>query len=891
MKRIISAMLLLFTLFIIDGCKKDNSDPESNPPIPSSGYIITKNLITTDLPCFVNIMFQVSDMEGNGITDLVTEDFDVLEDNETISPTESAMAINKRDEISYNLKTVLMLDNSASVGSNIQEIKNAAITLINNMVDQQEIALYVFSEEPLLIQDFTSDKNSLISAISTITLGYATTNLYGSIVTGASRWQDDYSISSIEQGFLIIITDGSDTQGSTTLSSALGAIGNKKVYTVGLGEEQDPDALEQLGTAGYFSLMDYSQLTLQFNNIQEEMKNYANSFYWLFYLSPKRGDNSHSLKLQIRNNVNTSSNGYITGNFNSDGFYSVLPGISINQGITDIQIISGESKTLKATTYFGDHTPNYSWFSSNTNLLSIHLDTSDNSEAIIYAAPDLGNQEVFLTISDLANNFTANIPVHITNDPSPIASFSANPTEGSVPLHVQFTDNSSNSPQTWEWSFGDGASSNDQNPSHIYSTVGKYTVSLTVSNEFGLNTANYVDHISVADQAPVAEFTANNTSGYAPLTVIFTDQSENNPTQWNWDFGNGSSDLQNPTHVYSVPGTYTVSLTATNIMGSDTKVKSGYINVEAAPAAPVAGFSGTPGSGTAPLQVHFTDESINDPDEWQWAFGDGTYSFDQHPVHTYTEAGSYTVTLMVSNAQGNDTEVKNDYITVGGLVTENLIAHYPFSGNADDHSGYGFDGYVYDATLTNDRHDVANSAYFFDGVGDYIQVPDDVMFRAADAKPFTWCFWMSPYSTNHVIIFKGTNGSNGALFDWWVDYTADNKVRFRYTTSDYSFQSHYETIPNIPLNEWSFITISYEFGNSNSMRIYMNGIAVPGEWVMGDGNHEPYSSSSSIYIGRHHRYDGTPVPYDYFNGKIDDIRIYNSILSTDEVMDLYLETK
>ncbi len=77
---------------------------------------------------------------------------------------------------------------------------------------------------------------------------------------------------------------------------------------------------------------------------------------------------------------------------------------------------------------------------------------------------------------------------------------------------------------------------------------------------------------------PVAGFAADVTTGKAPLTVTFTDQSTNSPTAWAWDFGDsGTSTLQNPAHTYTAAGTYTVTLTATNGDGSDTMVRSAYI--------------------------------------------------------------------------------------------------------------------------------------------------------------------------------------------------------------------------------------------------------------------------------------------------------------------------
>ena len=78
----------------------------------------------------------------------------------------------------------------------------------------------------------------------------------------------------------------------------------------------------------------------------------------------------------------------------------------------------------------------------------------------------------------------------------------------------------------------------------------------------------------------VADFSANPTGGPFPLTVSFADQSTGSNTSWDWDFGDGStSTMQNPSHTYTDPGTYTVSLTVTGPEGSDTNTKADYIKV------------------------------------------------------------------------------------------------------------------------------------------------------------------------------------------------------------------------------------------------------------------------------------------------------------------------
>ena len=102
-----------------------------------------------------------------------------------------------------------------------------------------------------------------------------------------------------------------------------------------------------------------------------------------------------------------------------------------------------------------------------------------------------------------------------------------------------------------------------------------------------------------------------------PLTVQFTDTSTNLPTSWNWTFGDGNtSTLENPSYQYTSPGTYTVTLNATNAGGSNITTQTGLITV--LPPSPIANFTATSTSGTVPLTVQFTDTSTNSPTSWNW---------------------------------------------------------------------------------------------------------------------------------------------------------------------------------------------------------------------------------------------------------------------------------
>jgi len=384
-------------------------------------------------------------------------------------------------------------------------------------------------------------------------------------------------------------------------------------------------------------------------------------------------------------------------------------------------------------------------------------------------------------------------------------------TSGNAPLTVQFKDLSSKMEDiahtSWAWDFeNDGIiDSTVQNPMFTYPTTGIYTVKLTATNAGGSDGEIKTDYILVGVPVPVAEFSGTPASGYAPLTVTFTDLSTNTPTSWLWNFGDeGTSTLQNPSHQYLSSGTYTVTLTATNSYGSDSETKTGYIVVDQALDANFYGsvntttnggfedlLSGWTNSGdvttvttpvhsglraakinspttttpancsqsidltdvdeisyyyqipvintgnvqvsidgavmkmyssqvssythdtidtsgysgshlvsfvasstkknnpltlylddvvtlsnpsgsiirSPPVTVYFTDTSTNNPTSWYWIFGDGGTATEQNPSHTYTATGSYTVSLTATNTLGSDTESKIAYVVTGTTPT------------------------------------------------------------------------------------------------------------------------------------------------------------------------------------------------------------------------------
>jgi PKD repeat protein len=259
--------------------------------------------------------------------------------------------------------------------------------------------------------------------------------------------------------------------------------------------------------------------------------------------------------------------------------------------------------------------------------------------------------------------------VVVTNPPpAVVAGFSGGPTSGIAFLTVAFTNLSSGA-TSYSWDFGDGNTSAASNPGNTYSNAGIYTVSLTAIGPSGTNILVQTNYVVVTNLAPpvvVASFSGSPTSGVAPLSVAFTNLSSG-ATTYSWDFGdNNSSAATNPGNTYSNAGIYTISLTAVGPGGTNILVQTNYVVVtNLAPPVVVAGFSGSPTSGVAPLSVAFTNLSSG-ATNYSWDFGDGNTSTDNDPGNIYTNAGAYTVSLIAIGQAGTNLLVQTNYILVLG---------------------------------------------------------------------------------------------------------------------------------------------------------------------------------------------------------------------------------
>ena len=257
-----------------------------------------------------------------------------------------------------------------------------------------------------------------------------------------------------------------------------------------------------------------------------------------------------------------------------------------------------------------------------------------------------------------------------TTGPSP--SFAVYPQSGPAPHTVQFLDYTPNGKE-WRWDFGDGGTSTLQYPTHTYTATGLYTVSLAVTDWAGQTSTKTEYHcIRVTEPvtpAPtlVANFSANTTTGQAPLAIQFTDASGKAPYHWWWQFGDGASSTdRDPVHTYERTGAYTVNLTVWTSLGQATVSKPAYIILDGDPRVPEANFTLSRTSGPAPLYVRFTDASTGNPTSWRWDFGGLAWTTMKSPSVVFRQPGEYPVTLTVRNAYGWSSMSTN--VTVTGAA-------------------------------------------------------------------------------------------------------------------------------------------------------------------------------------------------------------------------------
>lgn len=283
-------------------------------------------------------------------------------------------------------------------------------------------------------------------------------------------------------------------------------------------------------------------------------------------------------------------------------------------------------------------------------------DTANSSSTMqnpTFTYQDSGVYTVWLVASSSYCSDTAFDTILV--EPRPTAIFQESDSNGCSPLSVTFT-NQSIYGSTYEWSFGDGSTSNLMSPVYTFTNPGQsdtfFVVKLVVYSAFGC--ADSVLDTIVVRGNPIADFTSDAILDCAPLVVNFSDSSSG-AVSWDWDFDDGfGSTASDPTHIFNNQTQFITNYTITlTITGSNGCVDSAFQSITVYPE-PLFGFSIVPDSGCSPLNVQFP-VAIGAV-LYSWDFGDNTTSTGANPSHVYvnnsTNNQEFTVTLIATSAFG-----------------------------------------------------------------------------------------------------------------------------------------------------------------------------------------------------------------------------------------------
>jgi len=364
------------------------------------------------------------------------------------------------------------------------------------------------------------------------------------------------------------------------------------------------------------------------------------------------------------------------------------------------------------------------------------------------------------------------------------AAFTVSQSNGCVPFGVSVSNTSTGNITSWYWNFGNSSISTSQNPSGTtYNTPGVYTILLAVSGPGGSDTLRQT--ITASGKPGVIFAAAGPTQGCVNFPVQFNPtvvlNSTGNPT-YNWDFGDGySSGSTSPTHTYTSPGTYPVSLHVTNGAGCDsTYALSSYITANSKP---TASFSvTTPSFCTVPGKDTFTSSSTGGigPYTYTWRYGDGGNGTGSPSYHTYNSGGAFNVTLIVTDGNSCvDSTTSYAGVTVNILpatffgpskVCDGQPANFANTTSGGINATWTF-GDGQSGAGTNVAHTYAGPGTYTvimtTTVGTCIKVsaPQTITVNAKPTVSFTYAPAI-PCPAPDSIIFTGTTNGTGSVFQW-----------------------------------------------------------------------------------------------------------------------------
>lgn len=329
---------------------------------------------------------------------------------------------------------------------------------------------------------------------------------------------------------------------------------------------------------------------------------------------------------------------------------------------TSTEICEGESITFGAVPYAGGNNPTFQWYQNGVpsgNGTSFTPNFINNGDQV---RVDMTSSYPCPTVPTVSSEVITVI-VHL----NPVVDCS-NVTNSYLGAETGFNADvtAATPPFEYFWQFGDGGSSTEESPSHLYGGTGLYSASVEVTDTFGCSAICDVQVDIVLPPYVYAGFTYVENPQCGSTEVTFTDTSHGNPTIWLWDFGDGdTSTAHNPTHTYTGTGPYTVTFAPSNGVFTDTLVVPNMIEPWVVP---VADFTVNQTEVCDSSDLRFFDNST-DAYTWEWSFGDqnsGTLNSSdlQNPFHTFNDSGTFQVTLTVYSVDGCPSDATPIDITV-----------------------------------------------------------------------------------------------------------------------------------------------------------------------------------------------------------------------------------
>ncbi|MEJ2642110.1 MAG: VWA domain-containing protein [Desulfosarcinaceae bacterium] len=385
-----------------DGEPGDPSEPVCATP---RHYIqLSGRALTAEAPSVVNLTFTARDQNEAPVTDLPASAFVLTEDGIDLDADRYFQHLMPRDRLGHRTPVVIAVDLSATMsGEDLAALRTALTDFVGQLsaagLSDLSIALVTFDDRVQVALPLNSDAAAVETAIAGLSIGNPSCDLFGAMVRGCGLWEDRYGSDRITQGYLVLVTFSRDTAALNRLSEAVGARGNRCVYTIGIGAEIDAEDLDSLATKTSWQLEDTASLPEALDQIAGEIQAFPEEVYLLRYASPKR-EGRHQIQLRLKENTNTTPGARYLADLDAEGFESVQPELAVRG---PAMLTVGESVPLTAEVHWVHQSPDLTWQSEDTTTLTVAA-TDDGAGAQVTG---VAQGQTLVTVTDTVNGLSA----------------------------------------------------------------------------------------------------------------------------------------------------------------------------------------------------------------------------------------------------------------------------------------------------------------------------------------------------------------------------------------------------------------------------------------------------------------------------------------------------